>query len=564
MPLVDVEDEVEILEDSLPLIGKIVSLVEQKMIVRDDTEDIFRRKFTKAACNPDEFEKVMINRAGTAGSKYQDDALEMTMYGATDTIEPVYNMESLAKLYDNDPFHAAAVDALVDNIVGLGYYFDYSRASNKVREKASQESPERKIKVDNKLEDKKQELDDYINDMNKMDSLDEILERVVKDRFSMGNGYIEIGRTIDGQIGYIGHIPAQGIRIRRKRDGFVQYVGHKPVFFRNFGDLDTPNPFSDEIPNEIIHFRKYSPIDQYYGVPEIVSAVDAIAGNQYATQYNIEYFQNKAVPRYVIKTKGVRLDLTQKRELLQFFETSTLGRSHRSVLVPLPANEKADIEFEAIETGKQEASFGEYTEANIKTILARHRVPINRLGIVAGGTGDSRDSDKIFKEAVCRPEQRIIEKLFSRFIKELTNAFIFKLNEYTLTDEDQQSTIDERDLRMGVLLPDERRAKIGLPPRPDSNGDEPLDIRALEQMKLDSAEKLQGEALKSQEKVAKQNAAVKASVNATPGGSASTQAKADQKAKGTRTRDANRSATRSNAAQAPSTRNSKGQGSKTT
>src|SRR5574338_446717 len=364
MPLVDVLEDEE-LEDSLLPVGNILALVEERKVVTDESTDRFRRKLDIESGV--DIEKVLSNRQGTAGSKYKDDHLAITMYGATDTVEPTYNLDHLAKLYDTDPFHAAAVDALVDNIVGLGYYFDYSRKADKVRSKAAQESPERKIKVDAKLEDRKEELDGFIDDMNRMESLDEILEKVVKDRFTMGNGYLEIGRTIDGQIGYIGHIPAQGIRIRRKRDGFVQYVGNKPIFFRNFGDLTTSNPFDNTVPNEIIHYKKYSPIDPYYGVPEIVSAVDAIAGNQYATQYNIEYFQNKAVPRYVIKTKGVRLDLKQKRELLNFFQTNTLGRSHRSILVPLPASDKADIEFEAIEAGKQEASFSEYTQANIKT-----------------------------------------------------------------------------------------------------------------------------------------------------------------------------------------------------
>jgi capsid portal protein len=39
-----------------------------------------------------------------------------------------------------------------------------------------------------------------------------------------GNGYLEIGRKVTGEIGYIGHIPSATIRVRRLRDGFVQIV----------------------------------------------------------------------------------------------------------------------------------------------------------------------------------------------------------------------------------------------------------------------------------------------------------------------------------------------------
>jgi len=40
--------------------------------------------------------------------------------------------------------------------------------------------------------------------------------------------------------------------------------------------------------------------------------------------------------------------------------------------------------------------------------------------------------------------------------------FLFKLNELTLTDEDTQSKIDERYLRMQVLVPNEVRARAGM------------------------------------------------------------------------------------------------------
>lgn len=540
--------------EPLELIGSIVG---SDPVAYGSEEDLFRRKFTKEnvpGVRQHQFTKILANRAGSVKSKQWQDDTPLNMYSAADCAQPTYNMEYLAKLYDADPYHAAAVDALVDNIVGLGYYLDFSRKTDKARIRAAKKNPDSKAKLEEKLEDIRFELDEFISSLNQSDTFDETLEKVARDRFTMGNGYLEVGRTVDGQIGYIGHIPAHTMRVRRLRDGFVQYVGSRPIFFRNFGDRTTPNPFGIETPNEIIHFKRYSPVDTFYGVPEITSAITAIAGNKFANNYNIEFFENKAVPRYIVKTRGINLSLPQQKELLKIFEANVKGSSHRTIIIPLPRAENIDIEFEAIETKVQEGSFSNYTKANIETILARHRVPANRLGSAnSSGTSANRDADKIFKESVCRPQQRIFEKLVGRVISEISNMFVFKLNEYTLTDEDQQSIIDERDLRNGVLVPDERRAKLGLPPRPDGNGDEAIDPLSLQEKLTKANAELAAQNAKSAERVAAKNAA----------SPAATQAKAEMASNGRRERDSERSAGRTNAPGAPATRNANGEGRKT-
>jgi hypothetical protein len=103
------------------------------------------------------------------------------------------------------------------------------------------------------------------------------------------------------------------------------------------------------------------------------------------------------------------------------------------------------------------------------------------------------------------------------------------LNELSLTDEDTQSKIDERDLRWSVVVPNEIRARRGLPGL--DGGDEPVGV--MEQAKLQADVSIQNAELTAE--TAKTTAAMKPAV-----GPAGTQAKAQANA--TRTRDANRSA----------------------
>lgn len=538
----------------------------------DETSDRFKLEFSEENINGFKaLKKGLTNAAKTAGSKQWVDNADLSIYNALDCMEPKYNLDYLAALYDTSHIHGAAVDAKIDNIVGLGYYFDTTHKAGKLKDKAAAKDEDARNRLEARLADAKQKLIEITDEWNSTDEFDETLEKFLSDRFTMGNGYLEIGRTVEGKIGYVGHIPAQEMRVRRKRDGFVQLKNNEPIFFRNFGDRKTKDPFGkDSNPNEIIHYKSYSPVDMYYGVPEIISAVNQIAGIEFATKYNIDYFENKAVPRYIIITKGVTVGETNQKELLKFFETATKGTHHRSIVVPLPTKD-AEIEFKPVETGKQESSFDEYIKLNQNIILQRHRVPGNRLGKSDGTSlAASRDADKIFKESVCRPEQRKIEKKINKIYKEQTDLFEFKLNEYALTDEDQQSQIDERYLRWGVLTPDEVRAKRGLGPRPDGKGDEPVDAKTQLEMQQQAAEKMQKDQLASQEKTAKANAAAAkatapaAGAKPATGRTAASKQRAEQKAQTnqSRTRDQNRSASKPDSAGAATGRNTKGSGRK--
>ena len=57
-----------------------------------------------------------------------------------------------------------------------------------------------------------------------------------------------------------------------------------------------------------------------------------------------------------------------------------------------------------------------------------------------------------------------LEKKLNRIIEEKTAALILKFNELSLTDEDTQSKIDERYLRMQVITPNEVRIRKGMIP----------------------------------------------------------------------------------------------------
>jgi PBSX family phage portal protein len=394
-------------------------------------------------------------------------------YGLFDVITPPYNLYELANFYDTSFANHAAIDAKVANIVGLGYSFEVTDRTMLSFEGKEQGATDKARK---RIERMKLEMRDWLEGLNDDDSFTKTMEKVYTDIESTGNGYIEVGRTVNGEIGYVGHIPSATIRVRRLLDGYMQIIGQKVVYFRNFGANNTNPVTADPRPNEIIHIKEYSPLNTYYGLPDIVAALPSLVGDQLASQYNIDYFENKAVPRYVVTLKGAKLSNEAEDKMFRFLQTGLKAQSHRTLYIPLPGDtdqNKVEFEMKPIENGIQDGSFKEYRKQNRDDILVAHQVPISKLGGTdSAAIAASIAQDRTFKEQVSRPAQGHLNKVISKIIKEKTDILELRFNELTLTDEITQSQILERYVKTQVMMPNEAREAIGLPQHPD--GDTPF------------------------------------------------------------------------------------------
>jgi PBSX family phage portal protein len=417
-------------------------------------------------------------------------------YGMFDVITPPWNLYELANYYDTSFANHAAIDAKVENIVGLGYDFDVSKRTMMRLEDS--DNPEFITRARKRIERAKVEMKDWIDSLNDDESFTNTLTKFYTDVQATGNGYLEIGRTVNGDIGYVGHIPATTMRVRRLRDGYVQIIGNKVVYFRNFGAKNSNPITEDPRPNEIIHYKEYSPLNTYYGIPDIMSAISSLHGDQLANQYNIDYFGNKAVPRYVVTLKGAKLSEEAEDKMFRFLQTSLKGQSHRTLYIPLPGdNEQNKVEFkmEPIESGVQEASFKEYRKQNRDDILIAHQVPLSKIG--GGDSGSiaaALAQDRTFKEQVSRPAQRNLEKIINKIIREKTDVLDFKFNELTLTDEIAQSQIIERYVKTQVMTKNEARAELNLPQHPEGDEFFVMSTRQAADMRANTAQNRQRDA----------------------------------------------------------------------
>ncbi len=396
-------------------------------------------------------------------------------YGAFDVIQPPYDLVELANFYDTNFANHAAVDTKVANMVGLGYDFHMTRQA----EARLEELDGDKLSfARRKIERTKQDVNGWVEDLNNTQTFVGTMEQVVTDMLATGNGYLEVGRTLSGDIGYLGHVPAPTMRVRRMHDGYIQLVADRVVYFKNFGATNENVVTDDPRPNEIIHFKQYSPLNTYYGIPDVIAALQSIKGDQFASQYNIDYFENKAVPRYIVTVKGAQLSPESEDRLFRFLQTGLKGQNHRTLYVPLPSDSegnKVEFDMHPVENTVQDASFKDYRRQNRDDILMAHQVPLSKLGGVDGAAvAASISQDRTFKEQVTRPVQRHLNKIINKIIKEKTDLVEIAFKEATLTDEVALSQINERYLRNQAVTPNEVREMIGLPQI--RGGDEMVDL----------------------------------------------------------------------------------------
>lgn len=390
-------------------------------------------------------------RTGTASSAGSSQQLPeeawRESYANGEVKEPPYSLTALAELYEINGTHKACVDAKVTNVVGLGHRFV------PVPEGAAADTANRQV------------LEHLFAACNPQMTFSEVMRAVWTDVETIGNGYLEITRNSQGQVDGFYHVPGTTVRVKVNRGGFVQVREGRKRHFRNLGAEAVPDPESGQTENEMLQFRKYTPQSTYYGVPDILPAVTAVAGDRAAGEYNVTFFEHNAVPRMAFIVEGTSMPRELIRQIRQFMETEIKGQGHKSLILEVPGHD-AKLRLEPLnQLRAEDAAFLGYRKANRDEILMVHRVPPSKITIVENANlANSRDQDKTFREQVVRPEQRRIEFQINRLIREQIGIgdWEFRFREMDLTEELQQAEVARIYAEIGAWTPDEIRARQGL------------------------------------------------------------------------------------------------------
>jgi capsid portal protein len=394
-------------------------------------------------------------------------------------IEPPYDPQAMANFLEVDETHFRAVHAKVSDIVGKPYVIKSFLRIIEDKKEAKKAGLERDEYILSKVYRKEsKELENFIERANPNSGFLGVLKCAAMDFEAVGWAAIEVIRSYDKRIHSIAHVPAARVRVLKGRKGFVEIVGstnHEYRYYQNFGekvgsdrtsvitnettfipfdpsedsylddslrwnlvDKSTGNPLGSspsnlkDAANEILFIPKVHPNTVYYGYSDIVPALTALIVNCHIKEYVSQFFENNAIPRYMVILKGGKVDPEFHKVITEYFKNGIKGNAHQTAVLSLPGNATRQVELELIplSTEHKEADFLETERHNSKKIQVAHGTPPAILGVAEHselGSGKGLSQAELYKDRIVTPAQYFWqEKLYQLTSKGLgiTNAYI--------------------------------------------------------------------------------------------------------------------------------------------
>jgi len=387
--------------------------------------------------------------------------------GDTGLVEPLYNIEALARLVEVNPFHYRCCKTKARDVAGLGYELRPSDSTSGEKDDTPEENAQ------------------YNLAMSFLDAqwppVTMVLEKSLMDFESTGNGAIELVRDGDqpeAAFTYMGHLPVHTMRLSKDGKRACQMRGTRKVWFKLVGVDGILNKetgmFSDDTPedkraSEVMWLANYTSRSDYYGVPDILPALGAVQGHVAQRDYNLKFFENFGVPAYAVYISG-DYDLGDQDEDGEFeliktvkkYFTDLQKEPHSTLIfaVPSAGGEQVQVEIKPLAIDIKEGSFRLFRKDNRDEILSVHGVPAYRAGIVEEGSlggSSAKESTQIYKDSVIKPRQELIESHMNQFVLPSLGVeeWEFRLIEVDTTDEAHDLAILKGIFEMGGASPND-------------------------------------------------------------------------------------------------------------
>jgi len=378
---------------------------------------------------------------------------------ANELMPPPYPPNSFLMLYESNSIFWRCVNQLAIDVAGLGWKLQVKEG------KKENETELEKIKG-------------LLNTLNPEDSLRTILKQLLIDWGSVGWFGLEVVCNNKGEIAEIYHVPAHTLRVHASKEKYCQSRNNKKVWFKKFGldkvfsskDGKEGKYTGDARANELIYYKNFYPKSDYYGVPNIISAVGDVIGLIGLRDYNLAFFENYGVPSAIVILEG-EWDPGSDKTITEFLNKEFKGteNAHRTLVVEQPEGCKFNYIPLGIEV--KEASFRLYEQVRRDDILIAYSMPPERIGIrVVGKLGGNvaEEATQIYVQSVVEPLQTDIEEIINQKLLQ-SDIYEFKFENIDLRDLEALVKRQGYMIEHGMKTPNEARNELGYKPYPEGD-----------------------------------------------------------------------------------------------
>lgn len=354
-------------------------------------------------------------------------------------VNPPYNMYDIIRLYDFNSTHKICINMKANLSAGIGY-----------------------------------ELQTGVPK--------EIINFMKRPNNNFGEDFTDI--MVKGVIDYlnVGRMALEVVKVGSKRSLYHAFAHEirtvqegKSSRIKEFIQLNTLNEGvkyskytydSTKSGSYLLVMDNYNPSSHFYGIPDWVSALKSIIGNDTIATYMLNFFENNARPDYFLIISGTTLTPEQKSTIENNLKSAKgIDNAHRLVTLVL-SNPQAKVEIKEMSKVVDE-NFRNTKIDNRDEIAQIHGVPPKILGISsAGSLGSGNEAIgalKIFIECVIKPLRTKVEEFMNMFLQHEFNFSekIFTFKEISLVNEKDLAIILKTYVGEGLMSVNEARKEMG-------------------------------------------------------------------------------------------------------
>ena len=394
-------------------------------------------------------------------------AFSTTHGRGTNIVQPTYLPFQLSLLTQQNNTLLQCVTAMEVNIDGTGY---------EIRRKDG------KPAVDSDTEKIKQ-IREFFDEPYPYTSFVDIRRKLRRSVETTGNGYLEVIRSVDGDIIFLKWLDDNLTRLVRHEDDsptlvestvkrmgkdvtaklsvferrYAQVVGKKLIYFKQFGSkrkLDKYSGLWEDNPRggpvavgdegtEVLHFTANKDVLTNYGVPRWINNIPSVLGSRKAEELNLEFFNHGGMPPVMFVIQGGSLS-QQARESLNTYLASPAQNKQRGVIVELfstsgDLNSASTVKVHVERFGaerQQDAMFMKYDDSTAQHVRMAFRLPPLLVGLAEGfNFATAIVSYMVAESQVFSPEREEFDGVINLMImSEIAPDYVFRSIPVSLVD----------------------------------------------------------------------------------------------------------------------------------
>lgn len=209
------------------------------------------------------------------------------------------------------------------------------------------------------------------------------------------------------------------VALLKIRNGFKQVVRLFPLpsyRTRVAGDggavvLQRNNELKKYKARDIVWVRSYDPVQQIYGLPDYLGALQSALLNEDATLFRRKYFSNGAHMGFIMYATDSNLDPDVEEDIKAKIQDSKGVGNFKSLFVNIPNGKEKGLQIIPVGNFESKDEFMNVKNVSAQDVLNAHRFPPGLSGIIpvnTSGLGDPEKTERVYFKSETKP---MIKKL---------------------------------------------------------------------------------------------------------------------------------------------------------